>query len=322
MLDGGSADTYRLVLDESSFDFRGHDDEDVCRAVSLLNDLFEELNGGRHPVARWSDVYEIPCRDDLALYDVLFGRETALPDRDERQRLMRLLDRLPCWDDAEPAGVPLEVHIDERGPVFAPTVGYALLAATKQFSVACVTLPLADQAGPRAVRGECGEGEVFFLTSTEALPRFWRASMISEKVSESEFYRRGEDAFPNLVLHEGLSFGSFDGSYQNLRESVLAVLAEVNDRFAAVWDEVNGQPHEVEARMGSRGVDMSRESVKTRGSHKHMAMRDVDHDGKRFRCEWHAKLERHRNRIHFSLPDPALDGRILIGLFVDHLPTA
>jgi hypothetical protein len=314
---------HRLVLDESSFAFGAHDVEQVRTAVAELNDLLESLRARSHPVAMWSDLYEVDCQEDLVLHDLLFDPERSPLDRDERTRLMQALTRLRYWDEDAPSGVPLEVTVDGTSEaVFAPTIGYALLAATQRFAVACVVLPLVAPVGRRKVRGECGEGEVFFFSSAEALPSFWRATIAFEKPPEKEFYRRALDAFPNLVLHPGLSFGSFEGSYQDLREPVSAVLAEINDGFTAVWYEVSGQPHEVEVRMGSRGVDMSRESVKTRGSHKHMAMRDVDHDGVWFRCEWHAKLERHRNRIHFSLPSEALDGRILIGLFVDHLPTA
>ncbi|MGW2849900.1 hypothetical protein ACWC5G_34865, partial [Streptomyces sp. NPDC001274] len=52
-----------------------------------------------------------------------------------------------------------------------------------------------------------------------------------------------------------------------------------------------------------------------------MKQREIEHDGETYRCEWHGKKERHRNRVHFSLPDQRLEGRVLIGIFVDHLDT-
>jgi hypothetical protein len=51
-----------------------------------------------------------------------------------------------------------------------------------------------------------------------------------------------------------------------------------------------------------------------------MRQRDVNHEGQVIRCEWHSKLEPHRNRIHFAFDD-TLGGKILIGIFVDHLDT-
>ncbi|CAM5682209.1 hypothetical protein SCALM49S_07336 [Streptomyces californicus] len=52
-----------------------------------------------------------------------------------------------------------------------------------------------------------------------------------------------------------------------------------------------------------------------------MKQREVVHGGEKYLCEWHAKKDRHRNRVHFSLPEQRLDGRVLIGIFVDHLDT-
>ena len=52
-----------------------------------------------------------------------------------------------------------------------------------------------------------------------------------------------------------------------------------------------------------------------------MRKRDVEYEGIIFRCEWHAKLKREINRIHFSVPSDELAGKILIGVFVSHLDT-
>ncbi|OEV31786.1 hypothetical protein AN219_02990, partial [Streptomyces nanshensis] len=59
----------------------------------------------------------------------------------------------------------------------------------------------------------------------------------------------------------------------------------------------------------------------TRAKEKVMRQRDVEHGGETYRCEWHAKQHPARNRVHFTLPEQQLDGRILIGIFVDHLDT-
>ncbi|MGH3693297.1 MAG: hypothetical protein ACRDRX_04730 [Pseudonocardiaceae bacterium] len=50
-----------------------------------------------------------------------------------------------------------------------------------------------------------------------------------------------------------------------------------------------------------------------------MRKRYVAYEGSRYCCEWHAKIERHRNRIHFTLPAAGPAGRILIGIFTEHL---
>jgi hypothetical protein len=69
------------------------------------------------------------------------------------------------------------------------------------------------------------------------------------------------------------------------------------------------------------GIDFSNESVKTRGS-KHMKLREASFAGKIVICELHSKLTRQINRIHFHPPiDSVEKGKMLIGIFVDHLKT-
>ena len=51
-----------------------------------------------------------------------------------------------------------------------------------------------------------------------------------------------------------------------------------------------------------------------------MRYRDANFGGHVYRCEWHSKLELHRNRIYFHIGDEGTDGRVLIGIFHRHLP--
>jgi hypothetical protein len=102
---------------------------------------------------------------------------------------------------------------------------------------------------------------------------------------------------------------------------VVTILAALNDRFADEYRRCKGQPNEIQAAMGRYHVDLSPESPNARASQRLMRQREVSHSGMTLRCEWHAKLERHRNRIHFSTPNDELDGKILIAIFADHLDT-
>ena len=76
-------------------------------------------------------------------------------------------------------------------------------------------------------------------------------------------------------------------------------------------------PHDVAATVG---LDLSIEGG-TRQSERLMALRDVTFGNRHYRCEWHSKLEPHRNRIHFHPGDDATDGCVLIGIFTEHLRT-
>lgn len=78
---------------------------------------------------------------------------------------------------------------------------------------------------------------------------------------------------------------------------------------------------DIESYFSSRGVGgISRESVKTRKNADAIRLREVEFNGGRVMCEWHTKLNPQIDRIHFAFGSEFKD-KILIGIFVDHLPT-
>lgn len=99
-------------------------------------------------------------------------------------------------------------------------------------------------------------------------------------------------------------------------------LGALNDEFLTQYKlaAASGRISDVEAHFGSLGVGgVSMESVKTRRNAAAMRMRDVEFEDRVVRCEWHTKIKPNIDRIHFAFGDD-LDGRLLIGIFVDHLP--
>lgn len=314
---------FRLVLDESSFNFRDLNDGQVEMGLNELNEQLALLRQARHSVAKSSLIYDIDCRYGLDIHSFLFRNDTSEVSRDARQRTYLTFDRLPTWDDGDCPDVPLECRIDGRGPgpAISPSVGYALVARLQDRGVACLTFPSFHSKGFHRVAANCGDGEVYFFMVQDDLKDFWRSIFSVEDVPEGKFYETAIAAFPDLVLHSSLTFSHFDGKYLDLRQDVVEILSALNDHFTRVLHECKGIPYDIQSAMGHYRIDLSPESPKTRASARLMAKRDVDHEGTTYRCEWHAKLEPHRNRIHFTLPSPNLGGRVLIGLFVDHLPT-
>ena len=102
----------------------------------------------------------------------------------------------------------------------------------------------------------------------------------------------------------------------SLRDDVVHHLSALNDDFDTAFQGDTGRTGSNSARIG---IDVSIEG-KTRSSDRLMAQRDVEAFGRTVRCEWHSKIEPHRNRIHFC---PVIDEqrRILVGIFANHLDT-
>lgn len=321
----GGGESYRFVVDESSFDFRGLTEE---RLTVLLNDFSDTLDdlSRRHPVAVSPWWIETECVEGRELYDVLYEGETPRVGRDARLRMIHLMDRCPTWDTDLP-GLPDGVEMGGSVQELAWSVGYSWWHARHGHHVACLAFASRDFGGWQTVRatdaaiGETVPEDVFFLVGNSPPTEFWRALFTLEDVGEPDFFDHAREAFPQLLFADSLSFRKFDGTYAEMRDWVVRVLSVVHDHFADALVAHSGQPHDIQAALGRFGLDLSPESPNTRSKPGIMKQRDVEYDGESYRCEWHGKKERHRNRVHFSLPQPRLGGRILIGIFVDHLDT-
>jgi len=314
-------DVGRFVVDEASFDLRGLSDAQIEHHLDDFNESAGRLRqvgfGSMMRSPLWAAA---PCLDDCDLGQFLTGEHSSEVSPDTRRRCQIVFDRCWDWDDATP-GVDADVTIGGGGPVMALSVGFALAMAVRRWGVGCLTFPGANRHGFVEVRGAIGRAEVFFFNDPTTLVLFWRHLFAFEDVAEEGFFELAGLAFPMLVFHPDLVFRRFDGSYLGLRDRVVINLMGINDHFADACQEGKGIPANVQAALGRHRVTLSPESPQTRRSRSLMRQRELVYKGQSYRCEWHAKIEPHRNRIHFSLPSADLGGKILIGLFVDHLDT-
>jgi hypothetical protein len=308
-------DANRIVLDESSFDFRGLPDSQIERYLDDLNHTLLVLRGTVASAPMW-DGFE--CLDSCELYRFLTGEYPSTVSRDTRILSHTLIDRCVEWDPGVPH-IDTTVTIGDGDPMTALSVGYALAMWLAGFGIACLVFPRVPYRGPVSVTGARGSHEVFFFQDPSELAAFWRSLFAFESIPEHNFFDMAKIAFPQLVFYPALSFRHFEGSYLDVRDRVVTALGGLNDYFAHEFREQKGLPASIQTAMGRYHVDLSPESPRTRGSSALMKEREVVYNGQRFVCEWHAKLERHRNRIHFSEPSASLNGRILIGIFTSHL---
>ncbi|HET8684256.1 MAG TPA: hypothetical protein VFM54_20630 [Micromonosporaceae bacterium] len=323
MPSAGPDELPRVVLDESSLDFRDVPPPLVVGGLDQLMDTVEVVRAdpaARIAVAPMWDA--VRCLDECELYELLSGAYPMQVDRDTLRRTYSMLSKLPEWDEQAVGSVPTAVGINGASPAMALSVAYALALQARGRGTACLVFPPSPRRGFLPVDSADGtRGRVYFFAHAGGLPEFWRSLYSLENVAEERFFVLGSRAFPRLVFHADLSFGRFDGSYALLRDRVVEVLAALDDRFLDEYQRCKGVAHDVQAALGRYRCDLSPESPRTRRSDKLMRQRDVVHEGRTYRCEWHAKIEPHRNRIHFAVCGQELAGRLLVGVFVDHLAT-
>lgn len=271
-------------------------------------------------VSQWW--FETECTQELDLCQVLYEGGQPRVDRDARLRMASLMDRCPSWDTGL-AGLTDQVQVGDEPREFARSLGYALWHGLRGHSVGCLVFPAARWRGWQPVTsvGMGAGADVFFLAEKSALTDFWRSLFVRENVSQHDFFARAVEAFPELVFADSLAFRKFDGAYQETRDWVVHVLAVLQDHFVNALAAHPGDNRAVQQEVGSHGLTLSPESTNTRSKPKIMKQREVRHEGDTYLCEWHAKQHPNRNRVHFSLPEPRLGNRILVGIFVDHLAT-
>ena len=246
--------------------------------------------------------------DTMVKYQVL--------DPDQAWRLLHLLGRCVTWNTT--GAVDPEVVV-EGTDCRSEGVAWARERAIRRYWTAVVTTPHRFTSGIHTVdtRAQSQPVDVYFSVSTEDHSGFFRHLYEWQDVSESEFFERARLAFPRLGFAADISFGKFQGAYRTLRPKVVDHLGRINDRFSELYDAEKGMPNKISSRLG---IEVSIEG-NTRGSQRLMRLRDVEFRGQVYRCEWHSKIEPHRNRIHFCVIDGAAGTTILIGIFHRHLTT-
>jgi hypothetical protein len=313
------ADEVRLVIDETSFDFR----EMTADRLGVLLDLFSDTLIGlrRDDLMVWQPpMFEATlCLEDQGLYDYLWSGPGIDADPEAKRRFKSLIDKCLEWDASYPEYD--EVEISHARPALALSVAFAATAARNGHDVASLVFPDSRRRGFVETAAGTDRYELFFFADESETPPFWRRIYEFENIIEDNFFTLTNRAFPNLVFHPDLTFRRFHGSYRELRGQVVHHLGILNDHFIREYRTAaaSGRVSDIAQIFGAHGVGgISAESVRTRANARAMRQRQVEFEGENVCCEWHTKIRPDVNRIHFAFGG-RLGDKVLIGIFVDHL---
>lgn len=168
---------------------------------------------------------------------------------------------------------------------------------------------------------------MFWVSSKNHCALALRHLFVSHCFSHLQLDRFAEYLFPNIYFHESPSkIMNTSLDYHTVLSRYIKHLSYLNDHayndFAA-----ETLPHVLIATAGSKGVEMSPESPKTRGNRIAMRKRDISVGNIAVCCEWHTKLENIRGRIHFypwqhknEDVKKITGNRVIVGIITEHLP--
>jgi hypothetical protein len=316
---GNVDDDYRVVLDEESLNWCGQTDTELRAAVDSFADLLEPLSDGRQ-VAVMTPAYSVECWEAVTLVEVSFTTDRRV-SRDARLRLAKLIDKCRTIDPQD-EDIPQQIRMHGSWRESSWGIAHALTRVAIGRTMCCLTSPIAlTPSGWTTVEwgADSVELDIHFLSDPARLPEFLRGIFSREAVPEGSFFALAELAFPRLIFGHGLTFRRFRGSYAEVLPWLVSLLIALDDNFADSLARYRGNQNQVMTAFSTYGLDISPESPQTHNNPKAWAERLVTYDDADYRCEWHGKRLWNYDRVHFSLPIAKYDGRVLIGIFTDHL---
>lgn len=302
----------RFIVDESSLTWPADEQkEDIEAELVRVVDEISLAHKRLESVAIISGYGAIEARNGMVgLADALENVE-----RDLRNRTYGVLDKCQTLDGDPSFFISPDIIL---GSELRESYGLAAAYEVRQVR-GFVGVFVAGECAATLELSRHGEGPEFVPAVWDEVSRtqFYQAAICEEVKDEAEFFLRAEHAFPRTRFAEGVSFKRFDGAFRDLLPEVVRHLGIVDRNFIRVHHEETGRSDLVAARLG---LNISIESSRTRRS-KHMKARNVDYKGTIYVCEWHTKIEPHRNRIHIAIASDGGEEILLVGMFVNHLST-
>lgn len=169
------------------------------------------------------------------------------------------------------------------------------------------------------------EDAMHLVSQPRDLPAALRKHFIGAKIEQKYFHAFCNGMFPNLYFHTSPdNLKNIGVSYTEYVRMIVDYFSYLNDFASDHFD--SNEDHVIIASAGSKGVTISPESPKTRRNGDAMEERDIDIDGTKLRCEWHAKITAKNGRIHFyarkGRPERVRNitgTKVIIGILADHL---
>lgn len=310
----------------------------VAQALDRFFDFARISKKRGEPIRLGEDFQSRPMRGDLTLWE-LFAPDAGLELPGEiRQELAVWLGPAKYYvdDDDWPDRVDETVIAIGGGtPAENVDVAWTHHCVRAGRAVACFTI--GEGALVETVT-TAGAAAVHFVADEASRRRFWRDAIVLEGDDANSLRRNAAHAFPDILFVDGV-LGHLDrlaGGYLASRERVRATLAVLDDRGRWIFtcpppvatpDErppsaLGALPPNrlVEARFAHFGLDAAPENPDVRLHRRSREARETTLAGRTLYCEWHVKLEPHRNRVHLHAPVPESGEKLVVAMIDEHLP--
>lgn len=237
-------------------------------------------------------------------------------------------------EDVWPDGMTdTSIQIEQDIPQHNVDLAWAHHNVRTGTSVGCLSF---QRSGRHKTISSQGNAELTWIRSESAHRTFWR-KMIDYAENEAALESLAPHAFPDLYFHAGVWHGvrRLGGGYLAMRSEIkryLSILDEyghwaftfpppsLNPQDKTKYEgEVSPSNQILERRFRGFNIVMAPEKPNVYADTNCREAREITIKGKKFYCEWHGKLEPHRNRLHIHKPVPESNEKVIIAIIDEHL---
>lgn len=314
--------TTRFVIDERSIDLNGLAPGEALNIIEDLFDCIEDALDDGHETCFDEELFHLAIVGQWTFWN-LTAADSPIPLPPEVcERAAALFGRMPRWYEADTNCPPtFDVSVD-GGPVEnSPSVAWAAQKALTPGglgSVGCISARGRRRAGAVSVDMSSVRTPVCFATNALELQEFFRWLIVQYATTDDDIAALATAAFKGLDFVDGCFSGIKDMSKpcRQLVPEIVRHLSAFSDHGARIF---SGPWIRVPAEFGQYGVEISDENGKTKDNGVAKRERTIIFKGEKLIFWWHSKFERHQDRIHIYPDKVAEGGKVIVGIFCNHL---
>lgn len=323
-----------FVVDGADWDFDGASSTDIAAHIDAVLEFVRVCNDRGEAVWIGEEFQSRPMQGSDGLWQIVANLGFS---GEIQQELAAWLGRTSVYLDAEewPNGFDdVSIVIDGGPPTDNADAAWVHHHVRAGCAMACLSL---GRRGLLPTRTALGVADVHFVGDEQGRVAFWRDAIKIEGDNVASLVRLAPSAYPNIHFMPGVvaNVARFDGGYLALRVQVQAAF-EALDRHG-VWIFTEAPPavspnekHRgtepsptnqiIEKRFLNVGLDAAPENPNVRLKTNTRSAREATIGKATLYCEWHIKVQPHRNRIHVHGPVRESGYRVVVGMIDDHLP--
>ena len=326
-----------FVVDSAEWCFDGWSVSEIADAIDGLLDRVQTARARNETIWIGNDLQTRPVLGVFDLWSLSAPSAPVTLSTELWQELAAWLVTAPCYLDGDwPDGMTetlMQIGLDP--PEENADLAWAHHHVRGGRAVGCLGL---KRSGPHETLSSRGHASVHWIQDETTHRAFWRAAIDVEGDNEATLERLAYHAFPDLYFQDGVwrGLGRLAGGYLAVRRQLRRYLSVLDDhgKWAFTFPppalspgevtelESNAQPSNqvIERRFHGLNLTMAPEKPAVSADPRCRSAREITIGKRSVFCEWHGKLEPHRNRLHVHSPIFESGGKVVIGITDEHLP--